>query len=39
MQASDSMDLFKVGLTQMKEKLKQIQSKISDVDRNFYTKA
>ena len=36
MQASDCMEQFKTGLTEVKERLGQIQRKVTDVDKDFY---
>ena len=37
MQASECMKLFKVGLSEVKDRLKEIQGKINDVDKNFHS--
>jgi hypothetical protein len=39
MSASDHMGEFKSGLSEVKDKLKDIQLKISDVDRYFFSEA
>ena len=39
MQASECMEHFKVGLSDVKDRLKEIQGKINDVDKNFYSQA
>jgi hypothetical protein len=31
------MKLFKVGLSEVKDRLKEIQGKINDVDKNFHS--
>lgn len=39
MQASECMENFKVGLVDVKSKLRLIQSKLQDVDKHFYQEA
>ena len=39
MQASECMEHFKVGLTDVKDRLKDIQARINDVDKSFYSQA
>lgn len=39
MQASECMEHFKVGLSDVKDRLKDIQANINDVDKHFYSQA